>query len=498
MTLIKKSGPRHAGAALRTPLRSLPGWLAAGLFLLLLIVLASLVRGDDLRGVLQSVVAGTAALLPVSLPALALLSLWLGVRRMQEQNVRANRLAAVERLGAVTVICADQTGTLTENRMTLAITDMAGHTLDLTETMERGGSFPAARAQQAPERSALSLTAIGAALCNDAVLMEIDEGRFHTVGDPTDGALVTAAAGLGYWKSSLDASFPRHAELPFDGERKRMTTVHDLFEYDPTTLAGLQIGIHRYIAFTKGSVDGLLELSSAVWVDGAAQPMDADGAASIRSAQTRLALKGMRVLGVAFRLLDEIPASLETDLEQDLTFLGLFGMVDPPRPQVPEAIARMKEAGIRTVMLTGDAPLAAVETARLLGILETLTAEPTLKMVMTGAQLEKLSAQELERSIEDVRVFARLSPEQKLKIVQALQANGQVVAVTGDGLGDAPALRAADVGAGMGLSGTQASRDSAGLVLLDDSYVTLANAVQEGAGCRRRCAGSYASAPRGT
>jgi len=310
-------------------------------------------------------------------------------------------------------------------------------------------------------------------LCNDARLIDEGDDRFHTLGDPTEGALVVAAAKMGYWKSSLDQSFPRAAELPFDSERKRMTTVHHLGQYDPEVLAGLDVKDGRFIAFTKGSVDGLLTLSSHVWVQGKAEKMDESWQVRIDAANQRLARKGMRVLGVAFRLMNQIPEIIPTDLEQNLTFVGLFGMIDPPRNEVRDAIAVTKSAGIRTVMITGDHPLTASEIARQLGISEQ-------GRVLTGTEIENLTFDELKGIVDEVQVFARVSPEHKLKIVQALQDRGHIVSMTGDGVNDAPALRRADIGVAMGITGTDVSKEAADMVLLDDNFATIVAAVKEG------------------
>ncbi len=413
------------------------------------------------------------AIVPEGLPAVVTITLALGAQRMLKQNSLIRKLPAVETLGSVTVICSDKTGTLTENRMTVVVLDVADHALDLTEEMDRSGSFTATRNMGAPAQSALSLTAIGGALCNDARLIDEGDDRFHTLGDPTEGALVAAAAKMGYWKSSLDTSFPRAAELPFDSERKRMTTVHHLGQFDGTVLAGLEIGSHRYVAFTKGSVDGLLGIASHVWVNGQAQKMDDQFRVRIEAANDRLAKKGMRVLGVAFRLLDQIPEIIQTDLEQNLTFIGLFGMIDPPRTEVKDAVAVTKSAGIRTVMITGDHPLTAAEIARQLGIVEN-------GRVLTGAEIENLSFDELKNVVDEVQVFARVSPEHKLKIVQALQERGHIVSMTGDGVNDAPALKRADIGVAMGITGTDVSKEAADMVLLDDNFATIVSAVKEG------------------
>jgi Ca2+-transporting ATPase len=296
------------------------------------------------------------------------------------------------------------------------------------------------------------------------------------VGDPTEGALVVAAARADLWKDVLDQAYPRINELPFDSERKRMTTVHHLGQYDPTVLAGLEIGDHRYIAFTKGSVDGLLGLSNQVWVNGQLQRMDANFKIRVEAANERLAKKGMRVLGVAFRMMNQIPEVIQTDLEQNLTFIGLFGMIDPPREEVRDAVAITKSAGIRTVMITGDHPLTASEIARQLGI----TDQAALSKVLTGAEIENLSFDELKNVVDEVQVFARVSPEHKLKIVQALQERGHIVSMTGDGVNDAPALKRADIGVAMGITGTDVSKEAADMVLLDDNFSTIVSAVKEG------------------
>jgi Ca2+-transporting ATPase len=449
-----------------------------GVGIAILIAVLGFWRGDDLRHMLLTAVSVAVAIVPEGLPAVVTITLALGAQRMLQKKSLIRKLPAVETLGSVTVVCSDKTGTLTENRMTVVILDIANHALDLTQEMDRSGSFTATRFLGGPAESALSLAAVGAALCNDARLVDEGDDRYHTLGDPTEGALVTAAAKMGYWKSSLDTSFPRVAELPFDSERKRMTTVHDLRQYNPDLLAGLDVSHHRYIAFTKGSVDGLIDLSNQVWVNGKAEAMDEGFRVRIEAANQTLARKGMRVLGIAFRLLNQIPEILQTDLEQNLTFVGLFGMIDPPRSEVRDAVALTRSAGIRTVMITGDHPLTATEIARQLGIIDAEQEENI--RVLTGAEIENLSFDELKSVVDSVQVFARVSPEHKLKIVQALQERGQIVSMTGDGVNDAPALRRADIGVAMGITGTDVSKEAADMVLLDDNFATIVSAVKEG------------------
>ncbi|HSG44835.1 MAG TPA: cation-translocating P-type ATPase [Anaerolineales bacterium] len=444
-----------------------------GVVVAILVAVLGLLRGDELRNMLLTAVSVAVAIVPEGLPAVVTITLALGAQRMLAKKSLIRKLPAVETLGSVTVICSDKTGTLTENRMTVTVLDVADHELDLTTLMERDGSVHAPRNRGVPAQSSLSLTAIGGALCNDARLVDEGDDRYHTIGDPTEGAMVAAAAKMGYWKSSLDTSFPRADELPFDSERKRMTTVHHLKEYDKNVFAGIDVSKHRYIAFTKGSVDGLLDLSNQVWVNGKAETLDTGWRSRIEAANERLAKKGMRVLGVAFRLLDQVPNAIQANLEQKLVFVGLFGMIDPPREEVKDAVAVTKTAGIRTVMITGDHPLTAQEIARQLGIANN-------GRVLTGVEIEKLSFDELKSVVDDVRVFARVSPEHKLKIVQALQENGHIVSMTGDGVNDAPALRRADIGVAMGITGTDVSKEAADMVLLDDNFATIVAAVKEG------------------
>ncbi|MBK8781011.1 MAG: cation-translocating P-type ATPase [Anaerolineales bacterium] len=465
---------KHEQTPLQRRLDALGKNLAViGVAIAVFIFILGILRGDEVRHMLLTAVSVAVAIVPEGLPAVVTITLALGAQRMLKREALIRKLPAVETLGSVTVICSDKTGTLTENRMTVVILDVAEHALDLTENMERNGTLHATRGLGAPVQSSLSLAAIGGSLCNDAKMIDTGDDRFHTLGDPTEGAMVVAAAKMGYWKGTLDSSFPRAAELPFDSERKRMTTVHHLGQYDPTVLSGLEIGDKRYIAFTKGSIDGLLDVASHVWVEGKSYPLDADWKSRIETANDRLAKKGMRVLGVAFRLMNTIPEVIQTDLEQNLTIVGLFGMIDPPRNEVKDAVATCRAAGIRPVMITGDHPLTAMEIARQLGISDNGRA-------LTGVEIESLTFDELKNVVDEVSVFARVAPEHKLKIVQALQENGHIVSMTGDGVNDAPALRKADIGVAMGITGTDVSKEAADLVLLNDNFATIVAAVQEG------------------
>ncbi len=445
----------------------------AGLVVAALVFVLGLWRGDDVRHLLLTAVSVAVAVIPEGLPAVVTITLALGAQRMLARAALIRRLPAVETLGSVTIICSDKTGTLTENRMTVVVLDVADHELDLTQDVGRDGSVRADRNPGAPAASALSLPPWVARCATTPAWWKGKGGAHHTLGDPTEGALVAAAAAMGYWKTGLDEALPRQAEVPFDSDRKRMTTVHRLGGHDPALLPGLDPGSHQSVAFTKGSAEGLLALSSRVWVEGAAQPIDDAWRIRIAAAEERLARRGMRVLGVAFRLLPAAPDAPDESLEADLTFVGLFGMIDPPRAEVAEAVATCRAAGIQPAMITGDHPLTALEIARQLGI-------AAGDHALTGTDLERLSPEELRRAVADTRVFARVSPEHKLRIVEALQHEGHVVAMTGDGVNDAPALRRADIGVAMGITGTDVAKEAADMVLLDDNFATIVSAVREG------------------
>jgi Ca2+-transporting ATPase len=354
--------------------------------------------------------------------------------------------------------------------MTVLVLDVAGHTIDLTEEMERTGAIqverPTTPVQPLENAENVSLLLIGGVLCNDADLVKQNEGHYHTLGDPTEGALVVAGAKLGFWKDSLNSGYPRLQEIPFDSDRKRMTTIH---KWAAADLPGLPAS--PFIAFTKGSVDGLLDISSKVWVNGKLESMNEEFRHRIMQANENMAAKGNRVLGVAFRLYSQLPN--QSEMEQDLTFVGLFGMIDPPRAEVKDAVTLTQTAGMRTVMITGDHPLTALEIARQLGITKN-------GRTLTGVEIEKMTAEQLLAAVADVNVFARVSPEHKIRIVQALQARGEIVSMTGDGVNDAPALRRADIGVAMGITGTDVSKEASDLVLLDDNFATIVAAVKEG------------------
>jgi P-type Ca2+ transporter type 2C len=454
--------------------------IAAGA-LVAVIFVTGLFRGESFKTMFLTSISMAVAAVPEGLPAVVTIALALGAQRMLKRNALIRKLPAVETLGSVTVICSDKTGTLTENKMTVTALDVAGHRLDLIEhlrgagpVLERGDE----RLNVLTMKPALPLMLVGSALCNDAILKAGPgvPGYFETIGDPTEGALLVAAARMGMLKSDLDQLVPRVAEVPFESERKRMSTIHRFPQTGkpvPEPLKGL--GEKPYLCFTKGSADGLLDISREVWTDGRREPMTEEWRKRISAANEQLAGKGVRVLGIAFRAMDEAPKTLNSgEVERDLVFIGLIGMIDPPRAEVKAAVATCKTAGIRPVMITGDHPLTARYIAHELGIAD------EKDRVLTGLELEKMSVEQLEEIVEQVSVYARVSPEHKLKIVQALQDKGHVVAMTGDGVNDAPALKKSDIGVAMGITGTDVSKEAADMVLRDDNFTTIVAAVEEG------------------
>ncbi|MDX1688044.1 MAG: cation-translocating P-type ATPase [Candidatus Promineifilaceae bacterium] len=452
----------------------------AAMGIIALVVVLGLLRGESLRELVLTGIAMAVAAVPEGLPAVVTITLALGSQRMLKRRALIRKLPAVETLGSVTTICSDKTGTLTENRMTVTVLDVAGEKRSVDALLERGVPVWRSDADAAtdlkPEERSLVLLVKVMALANDAVLQpaEDEEGReWRAVGDPTEGALVVAAAELGLQKEDLEERWPRVAEVPFTSERKRMTTVHETKVPEGETTAPWRAA--PYVAFSKGAVDSLLEICDQVWVGDKAVPLDEEMVQRITRANEEMAQNGQRVLSGAFRPLDALPDEEDVEtLEQDLTFVGLIGMLDPPRPEVHEAVAKCRTAGIRPVMITGDHPLTARQIARELKIAE--NGSPTL----TGPDLAKMSSEDLERQVEDVPVYARVSPEHKLNIVTAFQTKGQIVAMTGDGVNDAPALKKADIGVAMGITGTDVSKEAADMVLLDDNFATIVSAVEEG------------------
>ncbi len=452
----------------------------AALVLVGVIFLLGLARGEGVRVMFFTAVGMAVAAVPEGLAAVVTVALALGAQRMLKRRALIRRLPSVETLGSVTVICADKTGTLTENRMRVVALEAGGDRLDLSPVE---GEAPVAPPGGAPEvRPAFALLLAAGALCNDAVSAAPDAGPRGFAGDPTETALAAAAARFGLDKGTLDAAFPRVAEAPFDSDRRRMSTVHEfpppesrfpkVLEALPGPLGGYPPA--RHVVFAKGAVDGLLDVSSSVLAAGRPAPLDADGRRRIAAANEAMAREGMRVLGLAFRPLDmSRPERGGGTLESGLTFLGLAGMIDPPRPEAGPAVRTCREAGIRPVMITGDHPLTALSVAGALGIADG-------GIAMSGSEIRDLDDEALAEVVERVSVFARVAPDHKLRIVTALQGRGHVVAMTGDGVNDAPALKKADIGVAMGMAGTDVAKEAADMILRDDNFATIVAAVAEG------------------
>jgi Ca2+-transporting ATPase len=388
------------------------------------------------------------AAIPEALPAVVTISLALGARKMVRLNALIRHLPAVETLGSVTYICSDKTGTLTENSMKLEAVYCGGET---------GESLSSAQSNN--EQDELhNLLGNALALNNDVV-----DGNSDTLkGDPTEVALYEAAKQAGYRKAQLESRLPRTNELPFDAERKRMTTIHRRGD--------------ECIAFTKGAAETIVQICQDQL--SASGVTDLDKEALLDQIDT-MAGQGYRVLGLAYRTWSTLPHVVnEQTMESDLTFLGLVGLIDPPRPETFEAVELCKSAGITPVMITGDHPATALAIAERLGIANP-NPNPS-KTVLTGSELEDLPEEEFQDLVTKVRVYARVSPQQKINIVEALQNKGQYVAMTGDGVNDAPALKRADIGVAMGQKGTDVAREASQLVLLDDNFATIVTAVQEG------------------
>ena len=462
-------------------------------------------QGQSLKELFITAVSMAVAAIPEGLPAVVTIALALGAQRMLRRRALIRKLPAVETLGSVTVICSDKTGTLTQNRMTVTILDLLDHQVEISsEPVKTGGAAEAA----ADPAATLLLSA--AALCSDAVLKEEGEQnvRFETIGDPTEGALVSAAARSGLNKPDLEDVLPRTGELPFDSERKRMTTTHSLSglvsglaadadpassqkesssrsaplstqlnerlgeAFSPWTESGKSDPADSAVAvFTKGAVDSLLEICSSVWLDGALKPLTEIWERRIRGANENLAAQGIRVLGIAVKVTDGDQG--KDQWERDLAFVGMIGMLDPLRSEIKDAVDTCRRAGIQPVIITGDHPLIARNIALQLGF-------ENSDRVLTGRDLAGMDVADLVEQVEGVSVYARVAPEHKLKIVDALQERGHIVAMTGDGVNDAPALKSADIGVAMGITGTDVSKEAAAMVLQDDNFATIVAAVEEG------------------
>ena len=424
-------------------------------------------RGTPWLELLLTSVSLAVAAVPEGLPAVVTVALSVGVQRMARRRALVRRLAAVETLGSASVICTDKTGTLTVGAMTVRALDVAGQRYEVTgegygpEGEVRVAGVKAGAAHSAP-LAELATVLLG---CNSARLVQEDSG-WIVIGDPTEGALLAGGVKAGGDQARLDREWPRHHELPFDSDRKRSTTVRRKAD-----------GTLR--ALVNGAPGALLERCTHEYTAAGVRPLDAESRARIVERTSAMASETLRVLGSAYRDLPPTPlAELTTDVvERDLVFVGLTGMHDPPRPESRDAIARCRAAGIRVVMITGDHPRTAAAIAAALGI-----ASAEGAAVVTGAELDAMPDEELRRRVPDVAVYARVTAEHKLRIVRALKATAAVVAMTGDGVNDAPAIKGADIGIAMGRTGTEVTKQAADMIVTDDNFATIVAAVEEGRG----------------
>jgi Ca2+-transporting ATPase len=437
----------------------------------IVVLLLGTAMGESFRTMILTAVSLAVAAVPESLTALVAITLALGAQKMLKQGALIRRLPAVEALGSVRVICADKTGTMTENRMTVSVLDVAEHRLEL----KLGEADAAGLAAEIAGHPAIDLLLIGGALCNDGLIEnpEALPGAYRVLGEPTEAALVLAAARAGRLKAELETALPRIGEIPFDAGRKLMTTVHGPAQADPGVV-GRYLAGSRFLSLTKGAVEALLPHADRIWVDGDEQALDAAWRERIVRAHDALAEKGMRVLALGARRLDAPPSPTgRAALESGLSFIGLIGIYDPPRPAVTQAIAECRRAGIKPVMITGDHPLTARHIAEEVGI-------DTSGGVIGGGEIAAMTLGQLREAVKRTAVFARVAPEDKLRLIEAYQGDGWSVAMTGDGVNDAPALKKADIGIAMGRIGTDVAKEAAQIVLLDDNFTTIAAAVRQG------------------
>ncbi len=421
--------------------------IAALCICILIFIVGAFIYKKEALSMFMTAVSLAVAAIPEGLPAISTIVLSIGVQRMVKRNAIIRTLPSVETLGSATVICSDKTGTLTQNKMTV---EKIFYNDELFSSDEKIHNMD----------DHLNLLINSMILCNDTKIKE-ENGKLITLGDPTETALVDLGIKYNIIKTETENLYKRIEEIPFDSERKLMTTVHE------------KNG--KYIAYTKGAVDELLARCTRIYINNQEIPLTDEYVEEISKVNYEMGSHALRVLAMAYKPLEILPSKDEIQsLESGLVFIGMVGMIDPARPEAKEAVEKCKNAGIKPVMITGDHKVTAVAIAKEIGILgENDTA-------ITGAELEKMTQEELEKNVQKYAVYARVSPEHKVRIVKAWQSKGEVVAMTGDGVNDAPALKTADIGAAMGIVGTDVAKEAADVVLTDDNFATIVSAVEEG------------------
>ncbi len=458
------------------------GW--ASLAVCGLVLIAGLIQGGDLLEMFMVSVSLAIAAVPEGLPAIVTISLALGMREMINRHALIRRLSSVETLGSATVICSDKTGTLTQNEMTVTRIWSDGQFIDVTgRGYKPEGEFLADGKQTDLRKFPSILTTLWVgALNNDAHLDKFEvEGEattYRVIGDPTEGALIVAAAKTGTLQTNLNKDYPRAQEIPFDSVRKRMITIHAINDPHEEDISPFVDGTHRqhYAVAVKGAPDIVLDLCTHYQTINDQQvALTDEKKQQILAANDEMTKNALRVLGVAYRIVNAMPEEVNSqELEQDLVFVGLLGMIDPARKEVQPALEKGRKAGIRTIMITGDYPNTARAIAADINLLQ------KNHHVLTGNDLNEMSDEQLKTEVMITDVFARVSPEHKMRIVNALRENGEVVAMTGDGVNDAPAIKLADIGVAMGITGTDVAKETADMVLTDDNYASIVSAVEQG------------------
>ncbi len=439
-------------------------WLVGAVVVICAVVfVGGLLRGNELYEMFLTGVSLAVAAVPEGLPAVVTITLALGAQRMVQRNALIRRLPAVETLGSVTVICSDKTGTLTQGNMTVQVACADDEMLTVSEIDEgRRAEFQRdGQNVDIAEYKDFAVLLRAMALCSDARVTKLSRTAEKATGDPTEVALVRVAAQAGLVKDDLEQDFARIDEIPFDSQRKRMTTLH-------------RVADGQLVSYTKGAMESVLDRSISILRNGQIHPLSEDDKQRIMDRQYQLAARGLRLLAAAFRQWDEVPAMEPDHAEQDLVFIGLVGMSDPARPEAGPAIETCNNAGIKAVMVTGDHKVTATSIAEQLAML------PSGARVVTGAELQDFSPEQLTDQVDEISVYARVSPQDKIDIVEAWQQRGQIVAMTGDGVNDAPALKKADIGVAMGQMGTDVSKEASDMILLDDNFATIVVAVEYG------------------